>query len=133
MIEVTPDWGESADDEVWAAFEAVMAADQPIAAGPRLAPTDEVARPMAVVRAAYVAREVLARGGHDDPALVAAWQAVRRLVMAPGVLTPEGQGAIVALMPAAGPATPRVARIELVACYRLLDGLIAGFSPAERD
>jgi len=130
MIEVAADW---ADDEVWAAFEAVMSGDRPIAAGPRLAPTDEVRRPMAVVRVAYATREILARCGHDEPALVGAWRTVRRLVMADGVLTPEGQAAIVALMPAAGPTTPRVARIELVAVYRTLDGLIAEFSPADPD
>jgi len=85
---------------------------------------------MAVVRVAYATREILARCGHDDdPALICAWWAVRRLVLADDVLAPEGQAAIVALMPAAGPATPRVARIELVAVYGALDALIAAFSP----
>jgi len=129
VIEVTADWAESVDDEVWGWFEAVMAADQPIAAGPRLAPTDEVRRPMAVVRVAYATREILARCGHDEPALVGAWRTVRRLVMADGVLTREGQAAMAGLMPASGPATPRVARIELVAVYGALDALIAAFSP----
>ena len=127
------EWVDEDDEREWVAdladrFEAVMSADRPVAAGPRLAPTPEVLRPLAVVRAAYMCREVLAHTGHDDPALIGAWVSTRRLIMAPGVLTPAGQAAVVALMPACGPASPRVARIELVAVYRTLDGLVAVFS-----
>lgn len=131
MIEAATDWAESVDDEVWARFEEVMATNRPVSAGPRLAPTDEVQRPMAVVRAAYACREILARTGHDEPALVGAWRTVRRLVMADGVLTREGRALVASIMPVSGPATPRVARVELVAVYRTLDGLIAAFSPAD--
>ena len=130
MIEAATDWAESVDDEVWARFEEVMATNRPVSAGPRLAPTGEVQRPMAVVRAAYACREILARTGHDEPALVGAWRSVRRLIMAPGVLTAAGQASVERLMPACGPATARVARIELVAVYRTLDGLVGEFSPA---
>lgn len=134
-----PDWEWVAEDEgderEWAAaladrFEAVMAADRPVPAGPRLAPTPEVLRPLAVVRAAYACRDILAHTGTDDPALIGAWQSIRRLIVAPGVLTPAGQAAVELLMPACAPVSPRVARIELVAVYRLLDGMVGEFSPA---
>lgn len=131
------EWVDEDDEREWVAdladrFEAVMSADRPVAAGPRLAPTPEVLRPLAVVRAAYMCREVLAHTGHDDPALiVGAWRSVRSLIMAPGVLTAAGQASVERLMPAGGPASPRVARIELVAVYRTLDGMVGEFSPAD--